>query len=289
MNYWPAEVAALSDMHLPLFDHLKRMVPNGRHAAKEMYGARGWVAHHNTDVWGDCAPQDNYLPSSIWKMGGAWLSTHIWEHYAFTQDRAFLEEYYPIMEGAARFFADTMIREDDGKLCISPSVSPENEFELPNGEVGCMCDDAAMDQQILHTLFSGVIEAGHILNQDVSVYEELLPLLHPVNIAEDGRIREWMDPGKIEVEPGHRHMSHLFALYPGRQITSADPDAFVAARKSLEYRLKMGGGHTGWSRAWIICFWARLRDGELAGENVRLMLAQSLLPNLSDFHPPLIF
>ena len=290
MNYWPAEVCNLSEMHLPLFDHLKRMRPRGQKVARDMYGAKGWVCHHNTDIWGDCAPQDNCLPASLWPLGGAWLSTHIWEHYCFTQDQSFLTEFFPVMEDAARFFAETALRGEDGKLYISPSLSPENVFRIGDcADWSAMCDDATMDQQILHTLFTGVVEAGRILGKDVSVYEELLPLLHPVNIAEDGRIREWMDPGKIEVEPGHRHMSHLFALYPGRQITSADPEAFAAARKSLEYRLKMGGGHTGWSRAWIICFWARLRDGELAGENVRLMLAQSLLPNLFDFHPPLIF
>lgn len=286
MNYWPAEVAALSDMHKPLFDHLKRMMPNGQHVAKEMYGARGWVAHHNTDVWGDCAPQDNYLASAMWQMGGAWLSTHIWEHYAFTLDRAFLEEYYPIMEGAALFFVDTMIREDDGKLCISPSVSPENEYELPNGAVGCMCDDAAMDQQIVYELFSDVIRAGDILGRDVSVYRELISRLRPTVISEDGRIMEWMSADKKEIEIGHRHISHLFALYPGQQITAKDPDIMAAARKTLEIRLAYGGGGTGWSRAWIISFWARLLDGEKAGENVQLLLEKSTLPNLFDNHPP---
>ncbi|MBR5872001.1 MAG: glycoside hydrolase family 95 protein [Clostridia bacterium] len=286
MNYWPAEVAALSDMHKPLFDHLRRMVPNGRHVAREMYGAGGWVAHHNTDVWGDCAPQDNYLPSSMWKMGGAWLSTHIWEHYAFTLDRDFLAEYYPIMEEAARFFVDTMIREDDGRLCISPSLSPENEYQLPNGEIGCMCDDAAMDQQIVYELFSDVIRAGDILGRDVSEYRELLPRLRPTVISEDGRIMEWMSADKQEIEIGHRHISHLFALYPGQQITSKDPDIMAAARKTLETRLAHGGGGTGWSRAWIISFWARLLDGEKAGENVQLLLEKSTLPNLFDNHPP---
>ena len=289
MNYWPAEVCNLSDMHLPLFTHLKRMQTNGRKVARNMYGVGGWVCHHNTDLWGDCAPQDNCLPASLWPLGGAWLSTHIWEHYCFTLDKGFLEEYFPVMEDAARFFAETALQGEDGKLYISPSLSPENFFSLPGISRAAVCDDAAMDQQILHTLFRGVIEAGTILGEDVSIYKELIEKLNPVSIAEDGRIREWMDPGKLETEPGHRHMSHLFALYPGHQINSADADAFAAARKSLEYRLKMGGGHTGWSRAWIICFWARLLDGELAGENVRLMLAQSLLPNLFDYHPPLIF
>ncbi len=286
MNYWPAEVASLSDMHMPLFDHLKRMVPNGRHVAQEMYGARGWVAHHNTDVWGDCAPQDNYLAASMWQMGGAWLSTHIWEHYAFTLDRKFLEEYYPIMEEAAQFFVDTMIREEDGKLCISPSLSPENEYMLPDGSVSVMCDDAAMDQQIVYELFTDVIRAGEILGRDVSVYRELIVRLRPTVISEDGRIMEWMNADKKEIEIGHRHISHLFALYPGQQITEKNPDIMAAARKTLQTRLAHGGGGTGWSRAWIISFWARLLDGMKAGENVQLLLEKSTLPNLFDNHPP---
>ena len=289
MNYWPAEVCNLSQMHLPLFDHLKRMQVNGRQVAKEMYGVNGWLAHHNTDIWGDCAPQDNCLGSSMWPLGGAWLSTHIWEHYAFTLDKAFLEEYFPVMEEAAQFFAEAMIRDAKGRLCVSPSLSPENIFRLKEGIKASVCDDAAMDQQILFELFSGVIRAGEILGKDVSLYGELIKELNPVVIGKDGRVLEWLNEEKAETEPGHRHMSHLFALYPGYQITSADPVAMAAARKSLETRLAMGGGHTGWSRAWIITFWARLLDGELAGENVRLMLAQSLLPNLFDFHPPLIF
>ena len=289
MNYWPAEVCNLSDMHLPLFTHLKRMQANGQKVAREMYGAKGWLCHHNTDLWGDCAPQDNCIPASLWPLGGAWLCTHIWEHYAFTLDRAFLEEYFPVMEDAARFFAETMIRDASGRLCVSPSLSPENIFRLSDGTRGAVCDDAAMDQQILFELFGAVIRAGQILGKDVSVYRDLISQLKPVVIAKDGRIMEWLGEEKLETEPGHRHMSHLFALYPGYQITSDKMEAFAAARKTLEHRLSWGGGHTGWSRAWIITFWARLLDGEQAGENVRLMLAQSLLPNLFDFHPPLIF
>ena len=286
MNYWPAEVCALSEMHQPLFDHLKRMLPNGRKVAREMYGARGWMAHHNTDIWGDCAPQDNYLPSSMWQMGAAWLSLHLWEHYRFTMDKAFLAEYYPILEEAALFFADTMIPQADGKLCISPSLSPENEYMLPDGQVACMCDDAAMDQQIVFELFRAVINAGEILNKDVTVYKELIGRLRPVVIAADGRIMEWMDENKKEIEIGHRHVSHLFALFPGQQITAEHPENMAAARKTLETRLAHGGGGTGWSRAWIISFWARLLDGDNAGENVRLLLSQCTLPNLFDNHPP---
>ena len=286
MNYWPAEVCALSDMHQPLFEHLKRMVPRGRKVAKEMYGARGWVAHHNTDVWGDCAPQDNCLSSSMWQMGAAWLSLHIWEHYCFTLDLAFLEEYFYVMEEAALFFADTMLTDKDGRLCISPSLSPENAYRLPNGQTACMCDDASMDQQIVYELFRAVIKAGELLGRETSVFQNIIPNLRPVVISEDGRIMEWMSEEKKEIDLGHRHVSHLFALFPGQQITCAQPERMAAARKTLETRLSYGGGGTGWSRAWIISFWARLLDGDQAGENVRLLLAQSTLPNLFDNHPP---
>ena len=286
MNYWPAESCNLSSLHAPLFDLIRRMVPNGEKAAREMYGAGGWMAHHNTDLWGDCAPQDNLASSAYWQMGAAWLSLHIWEHYLYTLDLSFLREHYPILEGAARFFADSIVPDAKGQLCVSPSLSPENTYRLPNGETGCLCDDAAMDQQILHELFTAVIEAGKLLGEDTGVYEALLTRLRPVEISPDGRIYEWMDPDKAETEMGHRHISHLFALYPGKQITASSPARMQAARKTLETRLANGGGHTGWSRAWIILFWARLLDGEKAGENIELLLKRSTLPNLFDNHPP---
>lgn len=286
MNYWPAEVCNLSEMHLPLFDLIRRMIPHGREVARTMYNARGWMAHHNTDIWGDCAPQDNYPSSTMWQMGAAWLCLHLWEHYQYTLDKDFLDQWYPVMEEAASFFIDALIPDEQGRLLVSPSLSPENTYLLPNGETGCLCNDAAMDQQILHELFTAVIEAGRLLNRDTEVYQRLLCRLRPVVIAPDGRIAEWMSADKQETEPGHRHISHLFALYPGKQITSADPAAMAAARRTIEARLANGGGHTGWSRAWIIHFWARLLDGNMAGENVRMLLKKSTLPNMLDNHPP---
>ncbi|MBO5502721.1 MAG: glycoside hydrolase family 95 protein [Clostridia bacterium] len=286
MNYWPAETCGLSELHQPLFDLIARMVPNGRRMARTMYGAKGWMAHHNTDIWGDCAPQDNYPSSTMWQMGAAWLCLHLWEHYRFTLDGAFLAKWYPVMEEAAAFFADTLIPDAEGRLLVSPSLSPENTYQLPGGEMGCLCNDAAMDQQILYELFTAVTEAARLLGRDASEYIALRERLRPVVIAPDGRIAEWMSPDKQETEPGHRHVSHLFALFPGNQITADWPEAMAAARKTLEARLASGGGHTGWSRAWIIHFWARLLDGEKAGENVHLLLKQSTLPNLFDNHPP---
>ena len=285
MNYWPAETANLSELHGPLFDMIGRMAPNGRRVAKEMYGAQGWMAHHNTDIWADCAPQDNCVSSMVWQMGAAWLSLHLWEHFRFTGDMAFLRQWFPVMAEAARFFADACeVR--GGMLRVSPSLSPENTYRLPDGTTGCLCDDAAMDQQILWELFSAVIAAGERLGEDVAAYRVLMGSLKPVEIGGDGRVREWLDGDKAETEPGHRHISHLFALFPGNQITAAKPAEMAAARRTLEARLASGGGHTGWSRAWIIHFWARLLDGDRAGENVRLLLEKSTLDNLFDNHPP---
>ena len=286
MNYWPAEKCALSEEHQPLFDLIRRMEPRGRKMAASMYGAQGWMAHHNTDIWADCAPQDNCISSMMWQMGAAWLVLHMWEHYRYTLDMPFLEQSYPLMEGAARFYTDTLVSGADGTPLVSPSVSPENTYRLPNGVQGCLCDDAAMDQQLLYELFHAVIDAGALLGKDVSEYSALIARLRPVSVNAQGLIREWLSDDKQETEPGHRHISHLFALYPGGQITADKPLLMDAARKTLERRLAHGGGHTGWSRAWIIHFWARLLDGDMAGENVRLLLARSMLPNLFDNHPP---
>ncbi len=284
MNYWPAEVCGLSDMHMPLFEHLRRMQPHGRQVAADMYGARGWVAHHNTDLWGDCAPQDTYIPATYWPMGAAWLSLHIAEHYRFTGDTSFLAEYYDLMEDAARFFADTCIERPDGTLSVGPSSSPENVYVTPEGENGILTDCAAMDGQILWALMSALEECGAALGRDTAQWSAMKAKLNPVQV-EDGRVKEWLRDCR-EGAPGHRHISHLFALYPSNEITAANAEWFAAARATLEHRLAHGGGHTGWSRAWIMCLWARLLDGEKAGENIRLLLERSTLDNLFDNHPP---
>ncbi len=285
MNYWPAECCALADMHLPLFDHLHRMQPNGQAVARRMYGASGWVAHHNTDVWGDCAPQDAYMPATYWPMGAAWLCLHIMEHYRYSLDKDFLAAHYDLMADAARFFEETAVPLPDGSLSVSPSCSPENTYATPSGEQGTLCNCAAMDSQILYALMDALVEAGQVLGKPTAAYEAFRARLKPVQIA-DGRIQEWTRGNLAETQPGHRHISHLFALYPADQITPDHPEAFAAARATLERRLAHGGGHTGWSRAWIICLWARLLDGAKAGENIRLLLEKSTLQNLFDNHPP---
>ena len=287
MNYWPAEVTGLSELHEPLFDLIKRMVPRGRESASRMYGARGWMAHHNTDIWGDCAPQDTWQAASYWQMGAAWLCLHILEHYRYTGDRDFLEEYLPIVKEAALFFEDTLIENEDGELVVSPTVSPENTYILENGESGMLCEGASMDAQILYELFSGLIETEAISNEEKQRYAAILNKLPKPKIAGNGTICEWAKEYD-EVEIGHRHISHLFALYPGRQFFDSEnkDELLEAARATIERRLSHGGGHTGWSRAWIINMWARLGDGEQCYENIYALLRHSMLPNLFDNHPP---
>ncbi|MCR5502355.1 MAG: glycoside hydrolase family 95 protein [Lachnospiraceae bacterium] len=287
MNYWPAEVTGLSELHEPLFDLIKRMVPNGREVAAKMYGARGWMAHHNTDIRGDCAPQDTWQAASYWQMGAAWLCLHILEHYRYNKDDAFLKEYLPVVKEAALFFEDTLIENGEGELVVSPSVSPENTYALPNGAQGMMCEGASMDAQILYELFSGLIETGMLSDEEKERYGAILRKLPKPRISENGTIMEWAK-NYDEVEIGHRHISHLFALYPGKQFfDSADKEELLsAAGATIERRLSHGGGHTGWSRAWIINMWARLRDGEKCHENIMALLGRSMLPNLFDNHPP---
>ena len=288
MNYWPAESCNLSECHQPLFDHIERMRQNGRHTARVMYGCGGFIAHHNTDIWGDTAPQDACMSSCIWVMGAAWLCLHIWEHYLFTGDEAFLREKLPTMEEAAEFLLD-YLTEDGEYLVACPGSSPENTYRLPNGEKGVICKGAAMDNQIMRELFTACIRGAKLLGTENALtrrMEAALPRIAPISIGRHGQIMEWNEDHE-ETEPGHRHISQLFALHPGTQITPAStPELARAARTTLTRRLAHGGGHTGWSRAWIINMWARLHEGGNALENVHALLQRSTLPNLFDNHPP---
>lgn len=292
MNYWPAEICDLGDCHLPLFNLIKKMYPNGKTTAEKMYGCRGFVAHHNTDIWGDTAPQDLWIPGSFWVMGGAWLCTHIWTHYEYTGDKEFLEEMFPILRDAAVFFLDFCIEHEiEGKqyICTCPSVSPENTFILPNGEQGANSIGVTMDNQILRDLFTYCNKAAKVLGISDELDEKIRQAsqkLIPTRIGSDGRIMEWCEEYK-EKEPGHRHISHLYGLHPSYQITKdGAPELAKAAEKTLEKRLEGGGGHTGWSRAWIMNHYAKLWDGEKAHENLRQLFIKSTLPNLFDNHPP---
>lgn len=288
MNYWCATTCNLTECHLPLIRHIERMRKNGRKTAEVMYGCRGFMAHHNTDLWGDTAPQDACLSSTYWVMGAAWLCLHIWEQYAFTTDIEFLEEHYPTMLEAAEFILDYLV-EDGEYLVTCPTLSPENAYRLSNGETGVVCKGASMDNQIIRELFAACIVAADILKREdalISRMQAALLRIAPITIGKHGRIMEWNEDYE-ETDPGHRHISHLFALHPGSRITvKGTPELAEAARKTIKHRLSYGGGHTGWSRAWIINMWARLEDGEEALYNIKELLKQSVLPNLLDNHPP---
>lgn len=288
MNYWPAEICNLSECHEPLFDLIKKMVPNGRKIAEVMYGCRGFVCHHNTDIYADTAPQDMWNPGTYWVMGAAWLCTHLWSHYQYSQDIDFLRESFPIMREAALFFLDFLVEHQD-HLVTCPSVSPENTFILPNGETGANLYGVTMDNQILRDLFNECIEAGEILgvkDELDSQIRKALGKLLPTRVSPKGYILEWPEDFD-EIEPGHRHISHLYGLFPSDQISvDQTPDLAEAARVTLERRLSSGGGHTGWSRAWIMNHYAKLCDGEEAFNNLQKLFENSTYPNLFDKHPP---
>ncbi|MDO4303148.1 MAG: glycoside hydrolase family 95 protein [Bacillota bacterium] len=288
MNYWPAESCNLSECHMPLFELIKKMVPNGRKTARQMYDGRGFVCHHNTDIYGDTATQDHWIPGSYWVMGAAWLCTHQWTHYQYTLDQDFLKECFPIMREAAQFFLDFLV-EHDGYLVTCPSVSPENTFILPSGEKGANIYGVTMDNQILRDLFTQCIEAAKILGVEDELNEQIRQArerLIPTRIGKHGNIMEWPEDFE-EWEPGHRHISHLYGLHPSEQITvDGTPELAEAARVTLERRLSAGAGHTGWSRAWITNHYAKLWDGEKAYENIERLFADSTYLNLFDKHPP---
>lgn len=289
MNYWCAETCNLSELHTPLFDHIERMRPNGRETAKVMYNCRGFVCHHNTDIWGDTAPQDLWMPATQWPMGAAWLCLHIWEHYLFTLDRDFLAEKYETMKEAAMFFADFLTEDKNGELVTCPSVSPENTYITEGGVKGSICAGPSMDSQIIHDLLSAVIASAEILgidDKDTEVFENILTRLPKPQIGKYGQIMEWAEDYD-EAEPGHRHVSQLFALYPSSQISmTRTPQLAKAAKATLERRLKHGGGHTGWSRAWLINMWARLWDKKQVYDNIIKLLSVSTNKNMFDNHPP---
>lgn len=289
MNYWCAESCNLSECHLPLFDLLEKVREDGRKTAKEMYGCSGYVCHHNTDLWGDTAPQDLWMPATIWPMGGAWLALHVFEHYEYTQDKDFLREKYSLMREAAEFFTDYLIENKDGKLVTCPSVSPENTYLTESGVKGCLCTGPSMDSQIIAVLFEDVIKSSEILDTDHDFAEKLKVMLEKLpkpEIGKYGQIKEWaVDYDEVEI--GHRHISQLFALYPADLITPyKTPKLSDAARATLIRRLIHGGGHTGWSRAWITNMWARLFDSNMVYENLQKLIAYSTHPNMLNNLPP---
>ena len=289
MNYWVAEVGNLAECHRPLFDMIHRMAEPGRHAAKVMYGCRGMVTHHNTDIWADVCPTDRNLGASYWYMGAAWLVLHLWEHFAYGAGTAFLSEAYPLLRDASQFFLDYLIADDKGRLVVSPSSSPENVYRLPNGETGTLCVGCSMDSQILDVLFRRTGEAAAVLGVDPELRAELESVrnrLPQPSIGSHGQLMEWPEDYE-ELEQQHRHVSHLFALYPGDQISpNHTPSLAEAARTTLERR---GDDGTGWSMAWKIAFWARLGDGDHAHQLLEKLLnpvgADDVATSFSASHP----
>lgn len=289
MNYWCAENCNLSECHMPLFDHIERMRPNGRETAKTMYNCRGFVCHHNTDIWGDTAPQDLWMPATIWTLGGAWLCLHIYEHYLYTLDKDFLSQKYETLKECAEFFVDFLIEDKQGRLVTCPSVSPENTYLTESGSKGSLCVGPSMDTQIITVLFNDVIESAKILGKEddfTEILKSKLDKLPKIEIGKYGQIKEWaIDYDEVEI--GHRHISQLFALYPADLISPyKTPELSQSARATIERRLSHGGGHTGWSRAWICNMWARLLDNDMVEENLFKLLAYSTNINLLDNHPP---
>lgn len=303
MNYWPAEVANLSECHEPFFDFIEKLAVNGRKTAEVNYGARGWVAHHNADIWGQTAPVGHYGEGdpmwANWSLSSPWLSQHLWEHYAFSRDEKFLRERaWPVMKGAAEFCLDWLIDDGKGHLVTAPSTSPELNFITPEGKRASVSQASTMDMSIIWDLFTNCLETTRILGIDPELtakIEVARAKLYPLQVGARGQLQEWFQDF-TETDVHHRHASHLFGVYPGRQITPATPAFFAAARRALEIR---GDDGTGWSLGWKINFWARFRDGDHAYKLIQNLLRPvggntatsyngggGVYPNLFDAHPP---
>ncbi len=305
MNYSPACMCALSETENTVFNLLERGYQRGKITARKMYNCRGYVMHHNTDVWGDSAPQDAWIPGTYWTLGSGWLATHIWENFEYTLDKKMLSKYYYLIHEACRFYADFLteskLKAPDGKpyLILNPSASPENTYRTKDGIVSVFSPGCEMDNQILTHLFESCLKAMNILGdkakslegknynpKDKKDFEYVLSHIKKPSLNKDGSIMEWNEEFE-EVEPGHRHISHLYGLFPGHSISVEEtPDLAEAAKRTLTKRLSAGGGHTGWSQAWIINFRAALHMGKEAGEAVQKILSHSTNPNLLDVHPP---
>ncbi len=290
MHYWPAETTGLAECHLPLLDFTERLLPAGRETAATMFGARGATAGHTTDAWLWTSLIGN-LQYGMWPHGLGWNALHFTEHYKFTGDEQFLRDRaYPMLKEASMFYLDYLTpHPETGQLVAGPDTSPENRYSGPDGNDYTLSMGASMSQQIIWETFTATLEAAEALGIDdtfVTEVRQAREQLYLPHMASDGRLMEWMEEFD-EPQPGHRHMSQLFAVHPGRQYNRVDsPEMLDAARKSIDHRLANGGGHTGWSRAWIINFFARFGDGNKAHENVVALLAKSTYPNLLDAHPP---
>ncbi|MFF2546160.1 glycoside hydrolase N-terminal domain-containing protein [Kitasatospora sp. NPDC058063] len=293
MNYWHAETTGLATCHEPLFDLVADLARTGARTAAAYYGTRGWTVHHNVDLWRSACPVSGSPSWANWPMAGAWLCAHLWEHHLFTGDRGFLaERAYPLMRGAARFLLDFLTEDRDGHLVTCPSTSPEHHFRLPDGTLASVSAAATMDHWLTAELFANTTRAARILGVDADLAEELDAArgrLRPPRTGADGRLLEWWED-LPEEDPGHRHLSHLYGLYPGSAVDPlTDPEAAESARLALIRRLDHGGGSTGWSLAWVAALAARLGDADLAHRSVVGLLTDHSAPNLFGLHPPDIF
>jgi alpha-L-fucosidase 2 len=297
MNYWPAEVTNLTELHEPLFSMLKDLSVSGQQSARTMYGARGWMLHHNTDIWRITGPVDP-PQYGLWPMGGAWLSQHLWDHYQFTGDAQFLREYYPVLKGAAAYCADALQPEPTHQwLVMAPSVSPENTYSVQGKPIAIVAG-TTMDNQLVFDLFSKTIRAAELLGLDQPFADTLRTLrerLAPMQIGQHGQVQEWLQDVD-DPQDQHRHISHLYGLYPSGQLSPyRTPALFEAARTTLTQR---GDASTGWSMGWKVNFWARMQDGDhaykLLTEQLHLRAGAGgnsgegggTYPNLLDAHPP---
>lgn len=282
MNYFNVMASNLQECLMPVIHLLEKMYPNGKKLAKELYHARGYVCHHNTDLYGDCSMFDHYFPATIWPLGAAWLSLYVYEYYEYTLDLDFLRQYGYLLREAAYFILDILVTDRQGFYVICPSLSPENSYFLKGKKhqlsVGCTFDD-----ELITALFQKAIQVAVLLN-DVTKEEEkmsqVLKKLHPFTENRNGCLREWHQDYE-EADPGHRHLSHLFGIYPEEIKIPED-----LAVRTIDFRLKNGGGYTGWSRAWIVALYARLKEGRKAYEHFRLFLKNSISPVGLDLHPP---
>jgi alpha-L-fucosidase 2 len=292
MNYWPAEVTNLTETHEPLIEMVKDIAVTGKETARVMYGAKGWVAHHNTDLWRITGPVDGVY-SGMWPMGGAWLSRHLWDRFLYNGDKKYLESVYEAMKSSAEFYVDFLIEEPEHKwLVVSPSTSPENAPTIAKGK--SIAAGVTMDNQILNELFSNVIRAAQLLSKDKAFAEKLQGLkkrLPPMQIGQYGQLQEWLQDFDSPTDK-HRHVSHLFGLYPAGQISAyRTPGLFDAARTSL---IQRGDLSTGWSMGWKVNLWARFLDGNHAYKLLTDQLSPvreraeggGTYPNLFDAHPP---
>jgi len=290
MNYWPAEVTNLSEMHQPLFAMLKDLSVTGRESAKTMYNADGWNMHHNTDLWRVTGVIDGGF-YGMWPMGGAWLTQHLWQHYLFTGDQEFLKEYYPVLKGCAQFYEDLLTEEPStGWLVVGPSISPENKYEDGVG----VSYGTTMDNQLVFDVFSNAIQAAEILGKDselVTSLKEKRKKLPPMQIGQYGQLQEWIKDWDNPKDK-HRHISHLYGLHPSNQVSPfKNPELFNAAQQTLKFR---GDKSTGWSMGWKVNFWARLLNGDRAFDLIKTQLQLvedgteegGTYPNLLDAHPP---